>query len=177
LLSHETCLSSDSANQLWNSLKLPDHFAFVRHAIAPGIGDPPEFTVGNCQTQRNLSDEGRKQAEKIGKQFHQNGIKHASIFSSQWCRCLETARLLDLGNVQELPIINSFFGRSENAGLQTETLKQWLFSQNLEGVTVLVSHQVNITALTGMYPASGEIIIVRRKPPSDFEVVGTIITN
>ncbi|WP_419174282.1 histidine phosphatase family protein [Desulfosediminicola sp.] len=176
ILLPEVCLSSEATRQLWNSLKQPDHFAFIRHAIAPGTGDPPEFALSECQTQRNLSDEGRRQAKRISEQFHQNGISQASVFSSQWCRCMETARLLELGKVVELPAINSFFREYQKGYAQTAQLKQWLGNQDLQGVTVLVTHQVNITALSGVYPASGEIIIVRRKlpAPAEFEVVGTI---
>ncbi len=73
----------------------------VRHAIAPGNGDPPNFNIGDCSTQRNLDDSGRTQARRIGRWLRSNGIKSARIYSSQWCRCLETAKLIDLGSVQE----------------------------------------------------------------------------
>jgi phosphohistidine phosphatase SixA len=172
-------IAAQSSQELWQSLRLPGHFALMRHALAPGTGDPPGFTLGKCQTQRNLSEKGRNQAERIGESFRQHGIKKARVFSSQWCRCRETAGLLGLGEVVELPFLNSFFREYEKEGAQTEKLQKWLGSQQSPEVTVLVTHQVNITALTGVFPASGEIIIVRRQKatPEEFEVVGTIKTD
>ena len=169
-------LAAQSSRELWQSLRLPGHFALIRHALAPGTGDPPGFTLGKCETQRNLSERGRKQAERIGESFRQHGILKARVFSSQWCSCMETAGLLALGDVVELPVLNSFFREYEKEAAQTEALKQWLRSQQSPEANVLVTHQVNITALTGVYPASGEIIIVRRQKtaPGEFEVVGTI---
>jgi broad specificity phosphatase PhoE len=76
---------------LWRALASKGHFALLRHAIAPGTGDPPGFTLGDCDTQRNLSAEGRAQAERIGARLRENGIAAARVLSSQWCRCLDTA--------------------------------------------------------------------------------------
>jgi len=159
---------------VWNALKSGNHFALLRHAIAPGTGDPPYFELGKCSTQRNLSREGRNQAVAIGKQFRANGIDKVLVFSSQWCRCLETADLLDLGPVQELPALNSFFQEYEREELQTRMLKEWLVKQDLTEPILLVTHQVNITALTKVYPSSGEIVIVRQSKPGEFIAVGRI---
>ena len=149
----------------------------LRHAIAPGNGDPPEFRLGDCQTQRNLSAQGRDQATRIGELFHSHGMQTAQIFSSQWCRCLETARLLRLGPVEERPFLNSFFNDYARREPQTSMLREWLDQQALSEPIVLVTHQVNITALTGVYPGSGELVIVRRSETGDLTVVGTIETN
>ncbi len=83
----------------------------VRHAYTPGSGDPYNFKIGDCSTQRNLSESGRRQAKQIGQWLRNQGISKARVYSSQWCRCLETARLLNLGKVIELPALNSFFDR------------------------------------------------------------------
>jgi len=99
------------------------------------------------------------------------------VFSSQWCRCLETAKLLALGLVQELPALNSFFRRYEREDLQTQMLVEWLAEQDLSEPLVLVTHQVNITALTETYPASGEIVIVKQSKAGEFLVVGSIETD
>ena len=93
----------------WQALQRGEAVALIRHAIAPGTGDPPGFLLRDCSTQRNLSKEGRIQARRIGDFFRAQGIKEALVYSSQWCRCLETARLLGFGPVQELPALNSFF--------------------------------------------------------------------
>ena len=106
-------------SSLWNAVQEPGHVVLIRHALAPGTGDPPEFSLRDCATQRNLSDAGREQAVRIGHRFLDNGIKNARVYSSQWCRCLETAALLDLGDVTELPALNSFFRRFEREEEQT----------------------------------------------------------
>lgn len=167
-------LSLEGEAALWSALHSGNHFVLLRHAIAPGTGDPPQFTLGKCSTQRNLSDEGRNQAEKIGERFRSNRIQKARVFSSQWCRCLETAKLLALGPVQELPALNSFFQQYEREDSQTQMLKEWLAGQDFNEPLVLVTHQVNITALTDVYPASGELVIVHQSKAGEFSVVGSI---
>jgi broad specificity phosphatase PhoE len=153
------------------------HVALLRHALAPGTGDPAAFVLGDCGTQRNLSDEGRDQAKRIGARFAANGIKQARVFSSQWCRCLETANLLGLGPVEALPSLNSFFQRFERRERQTRALEAWLAGQALDQPVVLVTHQVNIAALTGVYPASGELVVIRRTETGALSVVGSIETD
>jgi len=166
--------SEGTESALWDALKSGGHVALLRHALAPGTGDPPNFQLGLCPTQRNLSDEGRDQARTIGGLFRKNGIHAARVFSSQWCRCMETAKLLALGPVEELPVLNSFFRHYERRESQTRMMLEWLGEQSLERPTVLVTHQVNITALTGIYPDSGELIIVHRSPNGKIKVIGTI---
>lgn len=164
-------------SDLWNTLRSGNHIALIRHAIAPGMGDPADFTLGDCSTQRNLSEEGRKQARKIGERFRAHGINKALLFSSQWCRCLETAQLLGLGPVQELPALNSFFKHYERGEPQTEILKEWIAGQDINEPLVLVTHQVNITALTNVFPASGEIVIISQSRAGDFTVAGSVRTD
>ena len=171
-----SAFSADTESILWDALKSGGHVALLRHALAPGTGDPPEFQLGQCTTQRNLSDTGRDQARTIGGLFRENGIQKARVFSSQWCRCMETAKLLALGPVAELPVLNSFFQHYERRESQTKLLSEWLGEQRLDRPTVLVTHQVNITALTGIYPDSGEMVIVHRSPNGTITVIGTIET-
>ncbi len=161
----------------WQGLRSGGHVALMRHALAPGTGDPAAFTLGDCSTQRNLSDRGRGQAARIGARFRDRGIETARVFSSQWCRCLETAELLGLGPVEELPILNSFYERRENEDRQTRGLEDWLAEQDLDRPVVLVTHQVNITALTGVFPTSGEMVVLRRSQDAGLVVVGTIETD
>jgi len=162
---------------LWAALKDGGHIALLRHAMAPGTGDPENFVIGDCSTQRNLSVSGRAQAKRIGERFRANGMERARVFSSQWCRCFDTARGLMLGPVMKLPPLNSFFQRSEKRKPQTKALKAWLNEQNFFQTHVLVTHQVNITALTGVYPNSGELVIVRRSKDGSLTVIGTIETE
>lgn len=152
---------SDEADTLWALLNTPNHAALMRHALAPGTGDPANFEVSDCSTQRNLSDTGRQQSKAIGTLFRDKGISSAAVFSSQWCRCQDTATLMALGPVTPLPIINSFFRDRQNAAPQTQALAKWLVTEKPTAPTVLVTHQVNITALTGVYPASGDIVIIK----------------
>jgi phosphohistidine phosphatase SixA len=148
----------------------------MRHALAPGFSDPEGFVLDFCQTQRNLDEKGRQQSREIGDLIRSNGIKRGLIYSSQWCRCLETAELLGVGPVEVLPALNSFFEQPERTNLQTEYVKQWIKNAPLQVPTVMVSHQVNIFQLTGYSPNSGELIFIKRGPDNTVIVVGTIQT-
>lgn len=159
---------------LWTALRSGEHLVLMRHALAPGTGDPSSFVIDDCGTQRNLSDEGRNQARRIGARFRDNGIATARVFSSQWCRCLETAELLDLGPVEPLPALNSFFRNRERAEPQTRAVEDWIAGQDLAEPVVLVTHQVNVTALTGVFPASGEMLVLRRSGGGEMSLVGSI---
>lgn len=175
-----SCIASNvlaGEGEIWRILSSKGNISLIRHTIAPGNGDPPEFTIKDCDTQRNLSTEGRLQAKRLGDRFRENGIKTARIFSSQWCRCLETAKLLDLGKVKELPLLNSFYRRYERRSMQTEGLKKWLVRQQFEQPTVLITHQVNITALTGIFPASGELVAVKVTENGKIQVLSSIENN
>ena len=154
-----------------------NHFAIMRHAIAPGFGDPSNFELRNCTTQRNLSQEGFEQAARIGERFKESGIAEARVYTSQWCRCIDTASTLDLGTPEELPAMNSFFETRERKAKQMESLKTWLLDQDLSEPLVLVTHQVNMTALTGAYPASGEIFIIERTASGEFIITDKVQTK
>ena len=165
-----------SADNLWSALKSGDHLVLVRHALASGYGDPDNFDLESCETQRNLNNKGRYQSKKIGDLFRSNGIDKAAVYSSQWCRCLDTAKLLDIGEVSGLPSLNSFFEHFEREKSQTEKTIKWIQKAPLDIPTVLVSHQVNISALTGYSPASGEIVFLRRSSDGSISVIGSIQT-
>lgn len=143
-------------------LKNKNHFAIIRHTRAPGIGDPEGFTLTDCKTQRNLSPEGVKQAQEIGTSLKAALGDNFWVFTSQWCRCKETAKYLGSKNVQELGLLNSFFTRQQKTETQTKQLKKWI-QENIKKFhpLVLVSHQVNITALADVFPSEGEVIILK----------------
>lgn len=128
---------------------------FLRHAIAPGFGDPENFRVGNCATQRNLSGAGREQARRIGATIRAADLGVAAVLSSQWCRCLDTARLLDLGPVTPFSGLNSFFQDHANRAVTLPALQERLVTLPAGGLTVLVTHQVVIRAVTGLSVPSG----------------------
>lgn len=163
--------------RLLEDFKTGNHIALMRHALAPGTGDPENFMLGDCTTQRNLSKAGRDQAKRIGDRFKQAGITVADVYTSEWCRCLETAELLGLGTPVPLPPLNSFFRNYAREGPQTEALHTWLAGQQLSRPLILVTHQVNITAFSAVYPASGEVVLMRRNADGQFEVTGSVRTE
>lgn len=130
---------------------------FMRHAVAPGYGDPANFTFDNCATQRNLDSVGRKQAMAIGAIMQQSATNFTEILSSEWCRCKETAELLGLQKGTPFSGLNSFFQHFADEQVVLKKLEQKL--RQLEpGVTLMVTHQVVITSVTGKSVGSGELI-------------------
>ncbi len=156
----------------WNAVQ-PGTLVLFRHALAPGNGDPPGFKLNDCTTQRNLSDEGRAQAQRIGQAFNARRIEVGAVWSSQWCRTRETADQAFPGKRVDQPAFNSFFGTPDAAPEQTRAAQQLLASWRGTGVLVVVTHQVNITALTGIVPSSGEGVVVQRTAQG-LTVVGRI---
>jgi phosphohistidine phosphatase SixA len=134
---------------------------FLRHAIAPGTGDPEGFRLDDCATQRNLSDKGRVQASAIGQALRDSGLPIAAVLTSQWCRARDTATLLDLGPVTEEPGLNSFFGDPDARAPTLDRLRQVLTTmpEGDEGLTVMVTHQVVITAITGQTIPQGAAVL------------------
>jgi phosphohistidine phosphatase SixA len=133
----------------------------LRHAqTVPGVGDPPGFVLSDCKTQRNLSPEGIEQAKRIGVAARTEFIRFAKVLTSQWCRCRDTAQLIS-SEVSDWPALNSFFDDASTRVTQTEAVKKRLLSMPYRETWLLVTHQVNITALTGISPAMGEGVVVR----------------
>jgi phosphohistidine phosphatase SixA len=146
----------------WSVASGPGLVLMMRHASAPGTGDPRDFRLNDCSTQRNLSDAGRRQAQAIGEGLRAAGVAPARVMTSQWCRTRETAALLGLGAPQDLPALNSFFEDRSTARAQTDDLRAWLAALLPDETVVLVTHQVNITALTGEFAASGSTVVLSR---------------
>jgi phosphohistidine phosphatase SixA len=156
------------------ALKSGGGVLMIRHANAPGSGDPANFKIDDCATQRNLDERGRAQARAIGKVLRHHAIGRVRLYSSQWCRCLETARLMKLGDVQPLPALNSFFGRPDDRERRIDALKAFLAKQPRDGEPIiLVTHYVTIAAMTGEGVSSGEGVVLQLKngPP---QVVGRL---
>jgi Histidine phosphatase superfamily (branch 1) len=132
----------------------------LRHAQTdPGVGDPPGFDLAQCRTQRNLSEEGRAQARRIGAWFNARQLKPRAVQSSAWCRCKDTADLA-FGRHAVLPALSSTFGSSKDQPGQTQALRALLAAVPPGQFDVWVTHQVNITALTGDHPAMGDAVIL-----------------
>ena len=170
--------TSAKKEDIWSLLQQeePGYVVMMRHAIAPGTGDPANFRVEDCTTQRNLSAEGRTQAVRMGEAFRRRNIRVARILSSQWCRCWETARLMNLGTVEAFPAINSFLSDRLTEPRQTAQLRQFIVdNRSTPGVIVLVTHQVNITAIADLVPQSGESVVLRANQQNQqVELVGQI---
>ncbi|KJS42167.1 MAG: phosphoglycerate mutase [Roseovarius sp. BRH_c41] len=147
-----------------SALMAPGGVALMRHALAPGTGDPAAFRLRDCATQRNLDARGRAQAQETGAALRAAGIAFDHVWSSRWCRALDTAALMEMGAVREQPPLDSFYaGQGDPEGQTAATLR--LIDALPEAARVLiVTHQVNITALTGLGVGSGEIIMTRRGP-------------
>lgn len=161
----------------WSHLQQSETRSFVlmRHALAPGTGDPANFELGDCSTQRNLSETGRNQAQRTGEAFRQRNIAVDQVLSSQWCRCLDTAELMELGEVEPFPPLNSFFQNRALEPEQTEQVRQYMQAQSeTAGVTVMVTHFVNIAALSDRQVSSGEMIVMQVNEADQLEVVAQI---
>ncbi len=167
---------AQGSEELWRALASGGHVALMRHAEAPGVGDPPGFRLDDCATQRNLNEAGRRFSRQLGEEFRRRGVARARVLSSRWCRCLETARLLDLGPVEPGGLaLDSFFETPENRARSTEALRRLVADLPRDGgVSVLVTHQVNVTALTGVSPPSGGIVVLRLLPDGGYAVAGRL---
>jgi phosphohistidine phosphatase SixA len=161
----------------WEAAKRPGVVFLMRHALAPGTGDPANFALDDCSTQRNLNDAGRDQARRIGEAFRSRGIGVDFVLTSQWCRCRETAELLELGQVEDFPPLNSFFQDRSTATDQTNETLTYLQSLPDGHRPFLVTHQVNITALTKGSVRSGEVIVVDVSDDGDVDVLGRILID
>jgi phosphohistidine phosphatase SixA len=156
-------------------MKAGGHILMIRHALAPGRGDPANFRIGDCSTQRNLDDRGRKQAKAIGDWLHSNGIISARVYSSQWCRCLETAELLEMGSVAELPALNSFYELTQDREPNLKALRTFITQQSSDGVLIiLLTHFVTISAITNEAVSSGEGVLLELNEDAPYEVIGRL---
>ena len=158
LLQSAPTFADDAA---WAALRT-NAIVLFRHADAPGFGDPENFRLGDCTTQRNLAEPGREQARRIGQRFAEERVSVAQVLHSQWCRTTETAALA-FPTARKIPTatFNSFFNDRRDEPSQTAAARALLTGWDGPGALVVVTHQVNITALTGIVPASGEGVVLR----------------
>jgi phosphohistidine phosphatase SixA len=161
-----------AAEEAWTALK-GGGIVLFRHAYAPGGGDPQGMRIGDCSTQRNLDESGRAQARRIGEMFRAQGVQIGAVLTSQWCRTKETADLAFPGRAKEEPAFNSFFADRSRSAEQTQAALKILAGWQGPGALVVTTHQVNITALTGVVPGSGDGIVVR-VTPQGATAIGTI---
>ena len=155
-------------------LKKNDNIIFIRHSLAPGSGDPENINLNDCKTQRNLNSEGIKQSKKIGNFFKKNNIEVEHIFSSEWCRCKDTA-FHAFNSYKTFDALNSFYSEKfyKNKNKQIKNLKKFISNWDNNSNLVFVTHYVVILEALGIGAGSGEIIISNKK----YEITGRIKIN
>lgn len=170
LLCPQIALASD---ELWSLLKGGGQVILVRHTITtPGAGDPPGMRLDDCSSQRNLTEEGRRHARRIGEVFRKREVPVDRVLSSPWCRCIETARLA-FGKAEVSQPLSNLFGRSENRETQVRAMRA-IAGEPTRANLVLVSHGSTISALTGISPDTGEMVIVTPQGAERFTVAGRL---
>ena len=166
-------IKADSNEVMISKLQKGGKLIFIRHAYAPGGGDPSNFDINKCETQRNLNDEGRVQSKKIGNFFKQNDISINKIYSSEWCRCKETAEIA-FKKFETNNFLNSFFSEkfSKNRTKQIKNLKKYVNEWDGNKNLVFVTHYVVISEALNYAPSSGEIVIsnIRFKKIGNIEI-------
>jgi phosphohistidine phosphatase SixA len=162
---------------IWDTLQGTNpkgYVLLIRHALAPGVGDPANFRLGDCSTQRNLSQEGRQDARDIGSWLQRRDVRIFRVESSRWCRAKETAELLGIGRVNLNRNLDSLFEDSDPIkSVQTAKIRNKIINhRQTKGLLVLVGHFVNVSALTGIALESGEGVLVRANPKGQIKVMG-----
>ena len=167
----KTSLASENIVEI---LKKENNIIFIRHAIAPGNGDPPNFDISDCSTQRNLSKDGELQALKIGKFFKKNDIMFTKVLSSEWCRCKDTAKIA-FGNYETKNFLNSFYDErfSKNKDKQILNFQKFIKNWDYSGNLALVTHYVVISEILNFATSSGEIVITNK----NLEIISSLEIN
>lgn len=157
-------ITQQATASLVSDLQDGQHVLLMRHADAPGFGDPAGYVISQCSTQRNLGDNGKRQAKAIGAWLTKQGIQKADVFSSPWCRCLDTANLLNKGSVKIEPSLGSFFDNMSLEKGQTKALGAFIKNELVKSSKtplILVTHHVNIEAYTGKVVGMGDMVLVK----------------
>ena len=167
-------VKADLNKKLINQLEEGGKLIFIRHAYAPGSGDPDNFNLNDCSTQRNLSKEGQRQAEYIGEFFRNNKVKIDEVLSSEWCRCKETAKIA-FNNFSTNSFLNSFYSSifAKNKDKQVKALKEHIKKFKSDKNLVLVTHYVLISEILNYGPSSGEIVVSNR----NLNIIGSLEIN
>jgi phosphohistidine phosphatase SixA len=166
-------LASDLATRLASS----EHVLLMRHAYAPGVGDPPGYSLERCETQRVLSDDGKRQSLRIGDWLRSQGVRAGRVLSSVWCRCQQTAERLNYGPIQVEASLGSFFDEPDKGAQQNKQMQQ-VIARELSGkagkALILVTHHVNIREFVGENIGSGDMVLARVTPQGtllDYRVI------
>ncbi len=166
-----------ASESLWTLLKGGGQVVLMRHAITtPDVGDPPGMRLDACSTQRNLTDAGRAHARQAGEAFRARGIAVERVIASPWCRCIETARLA-FGSAEVSPALGNLYGRSEHSARQVREMQALIAEHRGAGNLVLVSHGSTISALTGEYLGTAEMLVVTPQGPGRFVSRGRLAAH
>ena len=170
-ISLTTPIKADLYKNLINQLEDGGKLIFIRHAYAPGNGDPTGFNLNDCSTQRNLSDDGRKQAQRIGEFFTKNKIEIDKVLSSEWCRCKETAKIA-FKNYSTNSFLNSFYSSkfSKNKDKQVKAFNYYIKNLESKKNLIFVTHYVFISEVLNYGPSSGEIVVSDK----NLNIIGSI---
>ena len=170
-ISLTTPIKADLYKNLINQLEDGGKLIFIRHAYAPGNGDPAGFNLNDCFTQRNLSEDGRKQAQRIGEFFTKNKIEIDKVLSSEWCRCKETAKIA-FKNYSTNSFLNSFYSAkfSKNKDKQIKAFNNYIKNYKGKKNLILVTHYVFISEVLNYGPSSGEIVVSDK----NLNIIGSI---
>ena len=170
-ISLTTPIKADLYKNLINQLEDGGKLIFIRHAYAPGNGDPAGFNLNDCSTQRNLSDDGRKQAQRIGEFFTKNKIEIDKVLSSEWCRCKETAKIA-FKNYSTNSFLNSFYSSkfSKNKDKQVKAFNYYVKNLESNKNLIFVTHYVFISEVLNYGPSSGEIVVSDK----NLNIIGSI---
>ena len=173
-ISLTTSIKADLNKKLINQLEEGGKLIFIRHAYAPGSGDPDNFNLNDCSTQRNLSKEGQRQAKYIGEFFRNNKVKIDKVLSSEWCRCKETAKIA-FKNFSTNSFLNSFYSSkfAKNKDKQVKALKEYIKKFKSDKNLVLVTHYVLISEILNYGPSSGEIVVSNK----NLNIIGSLEIN
>ncbi len=166
-----TPIKADLYKNLINHLEDGEKLVFIRHAYAPGNGDPDGFNLNDCFTQRNLSENGKKQAQRIGEFFNKNKIEIDKVLSSEWCRCKETAKIA-FKNYSTNSFLNSFYSLefSKNKDKQIKAFNNYIKNYKGKKNLILVTHYVFISEVLNYGPSSGEIVVSDK----NLNIIGSI---
>jgi phosphohistidine phosphatase SixA len=173
LLAGVCTLAGADDSAAWAALRRDGAVALVRHGEAPGVGDPAGWKLDDCATQRNLDDHGREEARRIGAAFRTQGIPVDKVLSSRWCRCVDTARLA-FGRVELWEPIDGARPSSDLETRRTAEVRRFVSTPFSGGNVILVTHNFNIRALTGLSTLSGEIVVLTPRGNDRFEVAGRL---
>ena len=173
-ISLTTTVKADLNKKFINQLEEGGKLIFIRHAYAPGSGDPDNFNLNDCSTQRNLSKEGQRQAKYIGEFFRNNKVKIDKVLSSEWCRCKETAKIA-FRNFSTNSFLNSFYSSkfAKNKDKQVKALREYIKKFKSDKNLVLVTHYVLISEILNYGPSSGEIVVSNK----NLNIIGSLEIN